>query len=75
MHDDLEMMIGDKKIPTRILFKRMVKYVKPEWAHFLLAFIFLAINVAFNIAFPYLMGKLTDNLQSPSISLKVPADA
>ena len=70
MHDDLEMMIGDKKIPTRILFKRMVKYVKPEWAHFLLAFIFLAINVAFNIAFPYLMGKLTDNLQSPSISLK-----
>lgn len=70
MHDDLEMMIGDKKIPTRILFKRMVKYVKPEWAHFLSAFIFLAINVAFNIAFPYLMGKLTDNLQSPSISLK-----
>ena len=70
MHDDLEMMIGDKKIPTRILFKRMVKYVKPEWAHFLLAFIFLAVNVAFNIAFPYLMGKLTDNLQSPSISLK-----
>lgn len=70
MHDDLEMMIGDKKIPTRNLFKRMVKYVKPEWAHFLLAFIFLAVNVAFNIAFPYLMGKLTDNLQSPSISLK-----
>ena len=70
MHDDLEMMIGDKKIPARILFKRMVKYVKPEWAHFLLAFIFLAVNVAFNIAFPYLMGKLTDNLQSPSISLK-----
>lgn len=70
MHDDLEMMIGDKKIPSRILFKRMIKYVKPEWAHFLLAFIFLAVNVAFNIAFPYLMGKLTDNLQSPSISLK-----
>ena len=70
MHDDLKMIKKKKKIPTRILFKRMVKYVKPEWAHFLLAFIFLAINVAFNIAFPYLMGKLTDNLQSPSISLK-----
>lgn len=64
-------LFGDKKIPNRILFKRLLAYVKPEWKKFLIAFILLGINIAFDILFPLLISKVTDNLQTGAVSQDV----
>ena len=70
MKDDLDMMIGNKKVPTSVMLKRTFGYAKKEWPWFLLAFFLLAVYIAFSIVSPIFMGRLTDNLQSSNVSLK-----
>ena len=62
--DEKLALIGDKKIPNRILFKRVMSYVKPEWVKFLFAFILIGATVAFDLVFPLLIKEITNNLQS-----------
>ena len=57
-------LVGDKKIPNHILFKRILAYVKPEWPKFLFAFLFIGITVAFDLIFPLILKEVTNNLQS-----------
>lgn len=71
MAEDLEKLKGDKKIPFRIMWKRMVSYVKPEIGFLILALFLVLLHVAIQIAVPYFMSVLTDNLQSENISLKI----
>ncbi len=67
-------LTGDKKIPNRILFKRIMAYVKPEWVKFLFAFIFIGVTVAFDLIFPLLMANITNNLQSDVLSQNILTD-
>ena len=60
MSEDNEMLFGDKKIPAKAMLKRIARYVVPEWKSFLLAFIFMLLNVGFDIILPLLVGKFTD---------------
>ena len=68
--DEKEALFGDKKIPNKVLFKRIWQYVKPEWASFLLAFILLAINVAFDMVFPLIISYFTDGIKGGNITLR-----
>lgn len=69
--EEKEALFGDKKIPNKILFKRILKYVKPEWVSFLVAFILLAINVAFDMVFPLLLSYFTDGIKTGDITLRI----
>lgn len=67
--EEKEKLFGDKKIPNRILFKRIFHYVKPHAWKFILAFILIILNVGFDMVFPLIIGRITDNLQSELISM------
>ena len=71
MVSNIEKLKGDKKIPFRIMVKRTFGYVKKEWLSFLLAAFLILLNVTLDIAFPLFMRDLTNNLQSPNISLQI----
>lgn len=62
--DEKLALVGDKKIPNHILFKRVMSYVKPEWVKFLFAFLLIGVTVAFDLLFPLLIKEITNNLQS-----------
>lgn len=69
--DEKLALFGDKKIPNKILFKRLLTYVKPQWVKFVIAFVLLGVNVAFDIIFPLILSRITDNLQSPDLSIEI----
>ena len=69
--EEKEALFGDKKIPNKILFKRIMKYVKPEWVSFLIAFILLAISVAFDMVFPLVLSYFTDGIKTGNITLRI----
>lgn len=71
MAEDFDKLIGDKKIPHKIMWKRMFTYVKPEMGWLILAFFLILVNIAIDVSLPLFLSKLTDNLQSVNISLKV----
>ena len=71
MVSNIEKLKGDKKIPFRIMVKRTFGYVKKEWLSFLFAAFLILLNVTLDIAFPLFMRDLTNNLQSPNISLQI----
>ncbi|MCR5505546.1 MAG: ABC transporter ATP-binding protein/permease [Bacilli bacterium] len=63
-------LFGDKKIPNRILFKRIFQYIKPHAWKFILALLLIVVSVVFDMIFPLIISKITDNLQSSLISMK-----
>ncbi len=71
MAEDFDKLIGDKKIPHKIMWKRMFTYVKPEMGWLILASFLILVNIAIDVSLPLFLSKLTDNLQSVNISLKV----
>ena len=71
MVSNIEKLKGDKKIPFKVMVKRTFVYVKKEWLSFLFAGFLILLNVALDIAFPLFMRDLTNNLQSPNISLQI----
>ena len=60
MAEDNEKLFGDKKIPAKIMFKRLMHYILPEWKSFLLAFLLIIINVGLDIILPLFMKEFTD---------------
>lgn len=71
MEEDLAKLKGDKSIPRKEMLKRTWKYAKPELGKIILALVLVLINVGIDIVFPILMSQLTNNLQSPDISMKI----
>ena len=61
-------LIGDKKIPNRVLIKRIMEYVKPEWVKFFFALLLIAVTVAFDLLLPMVLKEVTNNLQSEVIT-------
>ena len=69
MNDDNEKLFGDKKIPFKVMVKRIGHYVIPEWKAFTLAFILILINVGTDISLPHLIGKYTDWIADINVPL------
>lgn len=67
--EELEKLFGDRKYPKRELFKRLYSYFKDEVWKIILAFILMLLNVACDIAIPYIakliMGKLEVSAGQP----------
>ena len=62
MTEDTEKLFGDKKIPPKEMFKRLSRYVLPEWKSFGLAFLLILINVAIDVILPLFLGTFTDEI-------------
>ena len=61
MAEDTEKLFGDKKIPMKIMIKRLLGYIRPEWKSFALAFLLILINVGADIALPLFIKDFTNN--------------
>jgi len=70
MQEDLMKLKGDKKIPLRVLFKRTMKYIKPELLSFVIAIVFLIANVLLDLYLPIVLQGIIDNLQSDELNTK-----
>ena len=68
--DQKERLKGDKKIPARILLKRMLAYVRPEIGSFIFAGFLLLLNVALDIVIPLIVSRITDSLTADLIDLR-----
>ena len=68
--NEKERLKGDKKIPARILFRRMLAYVRPEIGSFVLAGFLLLLNVALDVVIPLIISRITDGLTSEIIHLR-----
>lgn len=62
MTEDNEKLFGDKRIPFKIMFKRLMHFILPEWKAFLLALLLILVNVAIDIALPLTLRYVTDGL-------------
>ena len=73
MAEDNEKLFGDKKIPLKVMLKRLMHYILPEWKAFVLAFLLIVINVAIDVALPLALRYTTDELgkASPSLSFVI----
>ena len=69
MAEDNEKLFGDKKIPMKIMLKRLFHYIKPEWMWFLLAFVLIIFNVGLDIVLPLFMKEFTDVVALESTAL------
>ena len=69
MSDDNEKLFGDKKIPAKVMLKRIAHYVSPEWKSFVLAFVLIIMNVCLDIVLPLFISKFTDWVADTSIPL------
>ena len=69
MSEDTEKLFGDKKIPPKEMFKRLSRYVLPEWKSFGLAFLLILINVAIDVILPLFLGTFTDEIAKISTPL------
>ena len=68
--DQKERLKGDKKIPARILIRRMLRYVRPERRSFVFAGFLILLNVALDVVIPLLFSRITDELTSELIDLR-----
>ena len=73
MAEDNEKLFGDKKIPMKVMLKRLMHYILPEWKAFALAFLLIVVNVAIDVALPLALRYTTDELgkASPSLSFVI----
>ena len=71
MAEDNEKLFGDKKIPFKVMVKRLAHYVLPEWKSFALAFLLIIINVGLDIVLPLFIRTFTDVIPEPNTAVKV----
>ena len=69
MADDNEKLFGDKKIPTKIMLKRLAHYVLPEWPSFLVAMLLIVINVVLDVILPLFVKEFTDAIANVNTAL------
>ena len=62
MTEDNEKLFGDKKIPFKVMIRRLAHYVLPEWKSFALAFLLIIINVGLDIVLPLFIREFTDTI-------------
>ena len=60
MQEDNEKLFGDKKIPSRIMIKRLWHYIGPEWKSFAFAFFLILLNVGLDVVLPLFFRQFTN---------------
>ncbi len=60
--EEKDRLKGDKKIPLGVFTHRVLLYLRPEWARFVLAFVLLATNVFLDIQLPLITSRMMDHL-------------
>ena len=70
MHNETEMLKGDKKLPLITLFKRNLYYVKDEIKSFALAFTLLILCVGIDVLLPLFLSEATNILKQEIIVYK-----
>ena len=69
MAEDTEKLFGDKKIPMKIMIKRLMRYILPEWKSFLLAFFLIILNVGVEVILPLFLKEFTDAIADYNTAL------
>ena len=69
MDENKSKLIGDVKLPLRVLFKRTFKYLKPHLWKIILALLLIVLGIAFEIVVPLIYRDIIDNLNSNNISI------
>ena len=69
MTEDNEKLFGDKKIPTKIMIKRLMRYILPEWKSFLFAFFLIILNVGVEVILPLFLKEFTDAIADYNTAL------
>ena len=69
MDENNEKLFGDQKIPTRVMFKRLAHYIRPEWKSFLVAFLFILINVGLEVILPLFIKTFTNAIADTNVAL------
>ena len=69
MAEDNEKLFGDKKIPTKIMIKRLMRYILPEWKSFLFAFFLIILNVGVEVILPLFLKEFTDAIADYNTAL------
>ena len=63
MENNKELMLkGDKKIPFRVIIKRILRYLAPKKLSFILALILLLINVFLDVLAPLILERIVNIL-------------
>ncbi len=70
MQSDVEKLKGDVHIPTKKMFKRINRYLKPEMGRFVGAMLLILVNVVLDIILPLFVSQITNNLKSEGINLE-----
>ena len=70
MQIDVEKLKGDVHIPTKEMFKRINRYLKPEMGRFVGAMLLILVNVVLDIILPLFVSQITNNLKSEGINLE-----
>lgn len=69
MSEEKNLLNSDRKIPLTEFFKQVFKYIKPEIWRFVLAFILMILNVAFDIFVSLITSKITGILKTDYIDI------
>ena len=69
MADDNEKLFGDHKIPTSVMLKRLLRYIRPEWKSFLFSFLLIILNVGFEVITPLFIKEFTNAIADTSVTL------
>lgn len=70
MQNDAEKLKGDVHIPTKDMFSRIYRYLKPEMARFVSAMLLILLNVVLDIILPLFVSQITNNLKSDGINVE-----
>lgn len=68
--DEKDRLKGDVKIPTGILLKRTLRYVRPELMKFILAGVLILVNVGLDVILPLFTERIIGNLTSDEINMQ-----
>ncbi len=71
MQDNKSKLVGDVKLPVKVILKRTFKYLKPYTGRLLVAILLIVLSVALDILVPLIYRDIIDNLNSSNIVLKV----
>ena len=71
MQEDTEKLFGDKKLPPRVMLKRLSHYILPEWKAFVLAFILIIVNVGLAVILPLFIREFTNVFSKNNTTLAI----
>lgn len=72
MEDQKQKLIGDVKLPFKVIMKRTYKYLKPHMWKVILALLLIVLSIALDVIVPLIYRQIVDNINdSVNIALKI----